>query len=116
MSSAAPSLELDGVSEIAESIGVHALEQGIGRVPDLELFTRRFRPSVPHVVLPEREGEHEIHRNEVQGVVVRYVNDGLSVQMTVEGELPAPVVEQLARELQVTMAKLENSDCGLWEL
>lgn len=49
-------------------------------------------------------------------MVVRYVNDGRSVQMTVEGELPAPVVEQLARELQAAMAGLENADCGLWEL
>lgn len=116
MNSAAPSLDPDVVREIAESSGVNALEREIGRAPDMELFARRFRPSIPHLVLPEREGEHEVYRNEVAGVVVRYVNDGRSVQMTVEGELPAPVVEQLARELQAAMAGLENADCGLWEL
>jgi hypothetical protein len=116
MNSAAPSLEPDVVREIAESSGVTALERDIGMAPDLELFARRFRPSVPHVVLLEREGEHEVHRIEVAGVVVRYVNDGRSVQMTVEGELPAPVVEQIARELQAVMAELENAECGLREL
>ena len=56
--------------------------------PDLDLFVRLFKPSVTHEEIAESEDEYNVNRIKVEGVVVRYVEEMDSIQMTVEGDLP----------------------------
>jgi hypothetical protein len=59
--------------------------------------------------VPANEDEYQVHRIRVDGVVVRYVEESYTVQVTVEGELPAEVVEQLRRELAHALEALEHT-------
>jgi hypothetical protein len=88
------------------------LEEELGRAPDLELFARRYRPPLPHEVLPVNEDEGpEICRITVDGVVVRYVEDSWDVQLTVEGDLPEPTLTTLVTDLTEKLSELENTKC-----
>ena len=49
-------------------------------------------------------------------MVVRYVEDMRSIQMTVEGELPQQVLDVLTRDLLRKLASLENAPCELVRL
>lgn len=85
------------------------LEEELGGAPDFDLFRRRFTPDVPHEALPESEEEFSVYRIKVAGLVVRYVEEGHAVQMTVEGELPSLTVEALTKDLQEKLAALERA-------
>jgi hypothetical protein len=84
---------------------VVALTQELGGPPLLELVPELYRPRVPHEVLRE---DHRVHRIRVGDVVVRYVEDGFHIQVTVEGELPAGDVEQLRLDLIEKLTALER--------
>jgi hypothetical protein len=61
--------------------------------------------------LPEVEGELWVTRIRVQGVIVRYVEDMYSLQMTIEGALPQPIITALRDDLLARMEILENAPC-----
>jgi hypothetical protein len=85
------------------------LQTELGGPPRLDLIPSLYRPSIPHDLLPAIEDEYRVHRIRVDGVVVRYVEDSSTVQVTVEGELPAEVVEQIRQELTGALETLEQS-------
>ena len=85
------------------------LESKLGGPPRLDLVASLYQPSVPHEAVPEQEDEYAIHRIRVDGVVVRYVEDGWTVQVTVEGELATDVVERLRHDLSRTLEALERA-------
>jgi hypothetical protein len=95
---------------------IPTLQEELGKEPDLKLFGERYRPPVPHVVLPEVEDEHRVHRIKINEVTVRYVEDISEVQMTVEGELPEEILEKLTRDLLEKMTALENAPCQITKL
>jgi hypothetical protein len=68
-----------------------------------------YRPSVPHECMPEQEDEYNVHRIRVEGIVIRYVEDDWTVQVTVEGDLSAELVEIVRRDLTTTLEALERS-------
>lgn len=82
-------------------------------VRDLPLYERRYAPPVGHDTLPAVEDEYGVHRIRVQGVVVRYVEDMYSVQMTVEGGLATETVDALAQDLRDKLSALEGAACEL---
>ncbi|MCC6488710.1 MAG: hypothetical protein IT364_14525 [Candidatus Hydrogenedentes bacterium] len=84
-----------------------------GRMPALHLVSELHRPALPHEVLPQVEGEFRAFRILLDGVVVRYVEDIFSVQVTVEGELPPHTLEALQADLVQKMSMLENTSCEL---
>ncbi|HXT10504.1 MAG TPA: hypothetical protein VN873_03000 [Candidatus Angelobacter sp.] len=94
-----------------------SLKQELGCEPDLELFERLFRPNLAHEILPATdENEWRVHRINVAGVVVRYVENACGIQMTVEGDLPEFTLERLKQDLLEKMSMLENSPFHLVEL
>ncbi len=103
-----PSLR-EALAPPADDIPWPTLEEQLGGPPDLDRYACRYQPPVPHEAVPANEEEYKVHRIRVEGVVVRYVEDMSQVQMTVEGELPAEVIERLAHHLVETMAALERS-------
>lgn len=96
-----------------KELEIPTLEQELGKPPDLELFSRRYKPSIAHEPLEHREDEHGVHRIKVEGVIVRYVEGMHSIQITVEGELPEGVAKSLSADLLDKVAKLENTRCTL---
>ena len=82
-------------------------------VGDLDVYERRYAPPLTHEALPEVEEEFGVHRIQVQGVVVRYVEDSYSVQMTVEGSLPRDALDALAQDLFEKLSALEGTACEL---
>ncbi len=66
--------------------------------------------------MPQVEEEYNVFRIKLDGVVVRYVEDSHSIQMTVEGELPQTTVKSLAANLCEKMALLENAPIDMKQL
>ena len=84
------------------------LAEKLGSRPDLDLAGRLFNPPVSHEQMPKVDDEHNVFRIKVDGVVVRYVANHRSIQITVEGILPASCVQILTTDLCGKMAELEN--------
>jgi hypothetical protein len=96
--------------------GEPSLQDELGKPPDLDLFTKLYRPSVMHEELAGSEDEYNVDRIKVEGVVVRYVEEMQSVQLTVEGELPQEMLDALTHDLIEKLAVLENAPCELLRL
>lgn len=92
------------------------LTQEYGAPPDLDLAARLYRPDVSHEAMPEVEDEYGVVRIKVGEVIVRYVEDGYSIQMTVEGDLPQQTIDSLATELLGKLSALENTPYELKQL
>ena len=85
------------------------LETELGMPLRLEVVPLLYRPPIAHEVMPEQENEYNIYRIRVDGVVVRYVEDRFTVQMTIEGELQPEAVEQLREDLVQKLETVEQS-------
>lgn len=82
----------------------------LGYRPDPELVRNRYRPPIPHVVLPKDEDAPSLtDRIVVEGVVVRYEESVSEVRMTIEGELPKQMIEVLTEDLVDKLSRLEAS-------
>ena len=92
------------------------LEHELGARPNIDVAARLYRPGVAHEQLPEIENEYGIVRIRVADVVVRYVEDIYSVQMTVEGDLSESVIDSLIADLRQKLATLENTPCEAKQL
>ncbi len=95
--------------EARKARGTPSLKEQLGREPDFDLFRRLYSPSIPHTAIPDAEEEFGVKRVRIEGVVVRFVEEGRSVCMTVEGELPETLSEALALELRSRLSELENT-------
>jgi hypothetical protein len=81
--------------------------------PRLDLVETLYAPNVPHAKLPEIEDEFRVTRVSIDGVTVRYVEDGYDVRLTVEGKLPPDTVELVRSDLLKKLEAIENTriDC-----
>jgi hypothetical protein len=89
------------------------LSQEFGIKPDFDLATTLYCPAISHEEVLKKNGEHNIYRIIVDGVVVRFVQDMASIQLAVEGNLPQKIIDTITSELRGKMATLENT---LYEL
>ena len=105
-----------GLARLKKEFKIPSLQEELGRTPDLDLFARLYKPPVTHEELASSEDEHNVHRIKVEGVVVRYVEDMDSIQMTVEGKLPQKTMDALTRDLLDKLSALENAPCELIRL
>lgn len=92
------------------------LAHELGKQPDLEVADQLFSPPVQHERLPSADEEYNVVRIKVDGVVVRYVAETHSIQITVEGTLPLASVQTLLFDLRAKMAKLENAPFEIKQL
>jgi hypothetical protein len=88
---------------------LHKLQAELGSPAQLDLVPVLYRPPVAHEVVPEDPEEYAVYRIRIDAVVVRFVEDGYSVQVTIEGELPAEVIEQIRNDLTTKLQALEQS-------
>lgn len=81
---------------------------------DREVLDVLYRPPIEHEFIesdPEDEDEDSFgsFQIRVDGVLVCYVEEMESITMTVEGDLPAPVIDLLAKDLQEKLKRLTGS-------
>lgn len=80
----------------------------LGWTPDFALYAERYAPPVEHRKLADIDDEVGTTRIEVAGVVVRYVEQSREVRITVEGELPAEVMDALVEDARRKLGELER--------
>jgi mRNA-degrading endonuclease RelE of RelBE toxin-antitoxin system len=86
------------------------LETELGTRPNLDLVEDLFRPPIPHDQISQAEVEHNIFRIRVGGgVIIRYVVEMSSIQLTVEGDLDQPSVDVITSDLVRKLSTLENA-------
>jgi hypothetical protein len=107
-----PSLQKQLI-EMNRQFKLPSLEEQLGGLPDLELFPKLYRPSMVHEEVSQSKEGYGVHRIKVEGVVVRYVQAMDSIQVTVEGNLPQPVLDALSADLLGKFCKLECAPCEL---
>lgn len=61
----------------------------------------------PHNIFPQTDF-HNVYRIEIQGKIVRYVEDMYHILVTVEGCLPTEIIEDLKLDLVNKLSELEN--------
>lgn len=100
-----PRADLDREDDLAEEIG---------GVPNMDAFNRLYHPPVDHSTVERNaddEGEWRTKRILVDDVCVRFADDTQHLTVTVEGEMPASVIESTACDLQEKLALFENREC-----
>ena len=96
---------------------IKKLIEELGKGPDFEVLKTLYSPNIAHEQLPENEDEHRIHRINIDGVVVRYVEDMFfNIQVTVEGELPESTIARLKADLLEKFSLLENTECYIEDI
>ena len=86
------------------------LEGELGTRPNLDLVESLFRPPIPHEAMPKAENEWNVFRIRIGGVILRYVVETHSIQLTVEGELPQSSVDVVTSDLVRKLSALENTN------
>ena len=92
------------------------LEGELGACPDLDLFEVLFRPPVPYEPMPQVEKEHRVIRIKIEGIVVRYVHNWHSVQVTIEGDMDRASADAMTSDLVRKMSALENASLILRQI
>ena len=82
------------------------VREELGFEPDLDILAALYAPPMPHVAIPEANGDdYGVHRIAVNGVTVRYNETSFHVRLTVEGDLPAAT---LTGDLMSKLSALEG--------
>jgi hypothetical protein len=95
---------------------MQSLTELLGAAPDLHLFDQLFKPGIPHSNVPSSKEEFRVHRIEISGVIVRYVEGAYSIQITVEGDLPTTTMQTITSDLLGKFSALENTPSELQPL
>lgn len=85
------------------------LTRELGAPPDLALWERLFRPSMPHQVQPHEHDSYGVVRLLIDGLTVRTAFDLYEVQVTIEGELPAAKAAALVEEQVEKLSAIEHT-------
>jgi hypothetical protein len=86
-----------------------AVRGAYGADPDLDVFAKLFVPPVAHESLATSGDELGVHRIDVGGVVVRYVESHMSIKLVVEGMLPEPTTATLVDDLREKLSMIEHT-------
>ncbi|HEX5055403.1 MAG TPA: hypothetical protein VFX02_02790 [Gammaproteobacteria bacterium] len=81
-----------------------------GHTPDARLIRNIYSPAMAHEKLPEADGEYNVYRIRVDGVVVRFVEESHCIQVTVEGELPQSTSEVIRQDTLAKVSALDNAE------
>ncbi len=84
-----------------------------GHAPDLDMIATLYCLDDSARVLPSSEEEYNIFRVDIDGIVVRFKEDGFLVQAVVEGRLPESRLAGLQASVLQKLSALENAE---WEI
>jgi len=102
-----------GLTQILEELEMPTLEQKLGGPPDLNLFESLYEPPLGFAALSDLEAEYGVKRIRLDGVIVRYVQDSHSIQVTIEGELSQQTLDVIINDLTDKFARLEKAEIDL---
>lgn len=86
----------------------HLIDE-IGHLPSLERLQALYRPKVADEVLPDEDEFSSTHRIRVGNITIRYMEEWFTIQVIIEGELPAEVIDALRQDLIGKLAALERT-------
>jgi hypothetical protein len=89
------------------------LSSDIGYEPNLDIVPSLYCPDSSFNELTTEDDEHGVFRIEVDGIVVRFKENGFSIQAIVEGVLSDNRVQALKASVLEKLALLENTE---WEI
>jgi hypothetical protein len=89
------------------------LSADIGYEPDLDIVSSLYCPDSSASMLTSEEDEHDVFRVQIDGVVVRFKEEGFSIQTIVEGTLSESRVNSLKTSVLEKLTLLENAE---WEI
>jgi hypothetical protein len=94
---------------------MNKLIEELGKKTDFGVLKNLYSPNIPHQNIPKNEDDEEynVYQICIEGVIVRYVEGSVSVQVTVEGELSEEIVEILKSDLLEKFSLLENTECDI---
>lgn len=92
------------------------LEEDLGTRPELDQVANLFHPTIPHEEMAKVEDEYNVFRNKIDGVLIRYVVNMDSIQMSIEGDLSQTQVDVVTSDLVRKMSALENTNFVLKQL
>ena len=92
------------------------LEVELEARPDLDLVESLFRPPVPHEAMSQVGDEYNVSRIKIGEVVIRYVVEIHSIQLTMEGDLDQRSVDAVTSDLVSKLSVLENTNFVLKRL
>jgi len=95
---------------------IDAVRAAYGADPDLNLFKALFDPPIAHESLAALDDEPGVHRIDVEGVVVRYVESPMSIKLVVEGVLPERTTTVLVNDLREKLSAIEHTAYEAQEL
>src|SRR5690349_4386464 len=85
------------------------LHEALGSPAPLDVVPELYRPPIAREDLPQNADEYGVYRTRIGDVIVRYVESNFTVQVTVEGDLPADAVETIRSDLIRKLEALEQS-------
>lgn len=89
------------------------LSKELGESPEIELVKFLYNPEIHHQKLPEKDDEYEVYRIIINDVIVRYVEEHHTIQITVEGDLSERIIEILKSDVLKKLSKLEKTECEI---
>lgn len=92
------------------------LAEQIGGEPNMDAFNGLYHPPIDHSMVernPDDDSDWRAIRVLVGDVCVRYNDDMEFLMVTVEGELPASVIESIAGDVQRKLSLVENIECRI---
>jgi hypothetical protein len=110
------------------------LTKNLGKEPDLDIYATLYSPDIPHEKIPKVEpqeceedgdkdsiektyaSEYKTKRIKINDVIVRYVDQSHSVQITIEGALPNEITEVIKTDFLKKFSLLENAECIIEEI
>ena len=89
------------------------LAKEIKGTPKVEKIRTIYVPPVPHESLQEIDDEFNVFRILVDGVVIRFVEEDLFIQVTIEGDISQDTLQIVKKHILKVMSQLENEECTL---
>lgn len=85
------------------------LTEALDALPDLDLLTTLYAPDIATEIIGKDPEEYDTYRIRIDDVIVRYTEDRLAIQVTVEGIVSSNILDQLKRDVVQKLSVLENT-------
>lgn len=92
------------------------LEKALGGPIRLDVVAELFCPPLEHETLPKNQNEYGVTRISIGCVVVRYVEDSFSIQVTVEGALDSGSIATVQKDLVEKLEAIEMTSVSCHDI
>lgn len=100
------------MEKLLDDIGDPELREALSLTPppsDPAVLEGLYSPPMPHEKVPQHEDEYNVSRINVDGVIIRYVEESHCIMVTVEGDLPQSTLDGIVTDLRDKLSQLEQT-------